>query len=255
MRSTKAVVLSLALIASPLCAKTAIQPAPSIAAAVAAPGRTADNVKLDESRKPTEVLQFLGLKPGMNVLDLLGANAYWAEIMAPVVGPKGHVTVWEPTQFYKDKAKASFAEFTAKQPNVSIVSSPFEAPDLPKNYADFVMLNLNYHDTYWQNEKLGLPRMDPNLFLKAVYAAMKPGATIGVIDHVANPNSDTRATVEAMHRIDPEVLKADFKRAGFVLAGSSDILRNPADDHSLLVFDPRIRGKTDRVMFKFKKPR
>jgi predicted methyltransferase len=225
-----------------------------VAAALASPGRTADNIKLDQSRKPAEVLQFLGLRPGMKVLDLFGANAYWAEIMAPAVGPKGHVTVWEPAQFYQDKAKASFAQFMARQSNVSIVSSPFEAPDLPKNYADFVMLNLNYHDTYWQNAKYGIPRMEPSAFLKAVYAAMKPGATIGVIDHVANPNKDTRATVEAMHRIDPEVIKADFKRAGFVLAGSSDILRNPADDHSLLVFDPKIRGKTDRVIFKFKKP-
>ena len=97
--------------------------------------------------------------------------------------------------------------------------------------------------------------MDPSAFLKAVYAAMKPGAVIGVIDHVASPNSDTRATVEKFHRIDPEVIKADFKRAGFVLVGSSNMLRNPADDHSLLVFDPKIRGKTDRVIFKFKKPR
>ncbi len=84
---------------------------------------------------------------------------------------------------------------------------------------------------------------------------MKPGGTVGVVDHVANPNSDTRATVEKLHRIDPEVIKADFRRAGFVLAGSSDMLRNPADDHSLLVFDPKIRGKTDRAVFKFKKPR
>jgi predicted methyltransferase len=175
--------------------------------------------------------------------------------MAPAVGPKGHVTVWEPTQFYKDKAKASFAEFMTRQPNVSIVASPFEAPDLPKNYADFVMLNLNYHDTYWQSEKYGIPKMDPAAFLKAVYASMKPGGVIGVIDHVASPNSDTRATVEKFHRIDPNVIKADFKRAGFVLVGSSDLLRNPADDHSLLVFDPNIRGKTDRVILKFKKPR
>ena len=248
---------SLAAFSLILAAPAAVSSAPRspVAAAVASPGRTADNIKLDESRKPAEVLQFLGLRPGMKVLDLLGANAYWAEIMAPAVGPKGHVTVWEPTQFYGDKAKASFAQFMAKQPNVSIVSSPFEAPTLPTKYADFVMLNLNYHDTYWQNEKLGLPRMDPSQFLKAVYAAMKPGATIGVIDHVANPNKDTRATVEAMHRIDPAVIKADFKRAGFVFAGSSNILRNPADDHSLEVFDPKIRGKTDRVIFKFKKPR
>ena len=91
--------------------------------------------------------------------------------------------------------------------------------------------------------------MDPDAWLKTLYAAMKPGATVGVIDHVASPNSDVRATVEKYHRIDPEVVKADFKRAGFVLEGTSDILRNPADDHSLLVFDPKIRGKTDRTIF------
>jgi predicted methyltransferase len=97
--------------------------------------------------------------------------------------------------------------------------------------------------------------MDPDAWLKTLYAAMKPGATVGVVDHVASPNNDPRATVDKLHRIDPELLKADFKRAGFVLAGSSDMLRNPADDHSLLVFDEKIRGKTDRVVFKFKKPR
>jgi predicted methyltransferase len=97
--------------------------------------------------------------------------------------------------------------------------------------------------------------MDPDQWLKTIYAAMKPGAIVGIIDHVANPNSDPRATVDKLHRIDPNLIKADFKRAGFQLVGSSDILRNPADDHSLLVFDPKIRGKTDRVVLKFRKPR
>ena len=77
-----------------------------------------------------------------------------------------------------------------------------------------------------------------------------------MIDHVANPNSDTRATVEKFHRIDPEVVKADFKRAGFVFVGSSDLLRNPADNHQLSrSIDPKIAGKTDRFIFLFKKPR
>jgi predicted methyltransferase len=165
------------------------------------------------------------------------------------------VTVWMPTQFFADKRKQSFAAFMATHPNVSITSSPFEAADLPKSYADFVIINDNYHDSYWQNEKLKLPQMDPNAFLKAVYASMKPGATIGVIDHVANPNSDTRATVEKYHRIDPNVVKADFKRAGFVFVGSSDILRNPADAHDVEVHDPKIAGHTDRFVFLFKKPR
>jgi predicted methyltransferase len=254
MHLPKRIALALAFAAVPLAATSAAPPA-TIAAALAMPGRSADNVKLDESRKPAEVLAFLGLKPGMNALDLFGGNAYWAEIMAPVVGAKGHVSVWEPTQFYSPDTKSAFEAFEAKNANVSIASSPFESPALPVNYADLVMLNLNYHDTYWQSEKYGIPKMDPGAFLKAVYEAMKPGAVIGVIDHVASPSDDTRATVEKFHRIDPEVVKADFKRAGFEFIGSSDILRNPADDHSLMVFDPKVRGKTDRFIFKFKKPR
>jgi predicted methyltransferase len=256
MRHFNAIALSLLLTTTPLLAKAPVQAQVSLAAAVSAPDRSPDNVKLDEGRKPAQVLQFLGLKPGMHVLDLFGGNAYWAEIVAPVVGPTGHDTVWEPTQFYSDKTKASFGAFMSKHPNVSIVSSPFEDPAaaLPKNYADFVILNDNYHDTYWQNAKYKIPQMDPNAFLKAVYNSMKPGAVIGVIDHVASPNSDTRATVEKYHRIDPNVVKADFKRAGFVFVKSSDVLRNPADDHSLIVFDPKVRGHTDRFVFEFKKP-
>src|SRR5947209_10831662 len=256
MRLLNSVAIALALTAAPIAIHAAAPPRTvTLAAAVASPDRSPDNVKLDESRKPAQVLQFLGLRPGMNVLDLFGGNAYWAEIMAPVIGPKGHDTVWEPAQFYSDKTKASFSAFSAKHPNVSILVSPFEAPELPRKFAEFVILNDNYHDTYWQSEKYKIPRMDPNAFLKAVYAAMKPGAVIAVIDHVANPNSDTRATVEKFHRIDPNVVKADFKRAGFVLVGSSDLLRNPSDPHDVLVFDPKVRGKTDRFIFKFKKPR
>ncbi|MFL6751874.1 MAG: class I SAM-dependent methyltransferase [Sphingomicrobium sp.] len=255
MRASISLALVLALAATPLPAKPAANAPVSIASAVASAGRSADNVKLDESRKPAEVLSFLGLKRGMTAIDLFGGNRYWAEIMAPAVGPKGRVIVWEPTQFYDADTQKAFAGFKAKTPNVTIISTPFEAITLPRNTADFVMLNLNYHDTYWQNEKYKIPRMDPSAFLKTVYSAMKPGAVIGVIDHVANPNSDTRATVDKLHRIDPEVVKRDFKRAGFQLVGTSNLLRNPADDHSLLVFDPKIRGKTDRFIFKFKKPR
>jgi len=255
MRALNSIALALALVAAPLAAKPKPAAVPTLAEAVASPSRSPDNVKMDEGRKPAQVLQFLGLKPGMNVIDLFGANHYWAEIIAPAVGPKGKVLVWQPAQFYSDKTKASFGEFAAKNPNVSIVVSPFEAVSLPKNFADFVILNDNYHDTYWQNDKLKIPRMDPKLFLKAVYAAMKPGAVIGVIDHVAKPNTDTRATVEKLHRIDPNVVKVDFRRAGFILVGGSNLLRNPADDHSTEVHDPKIKGKTDRFIFKFKKPR
>ena len=129
MRFTRLAAVSFAISVAPI-GVIAATPAPtSIAAAVASTVPVADNVKLDAGRKPAQVLQFLGLKPGMNVLDLFGANAYWAEITAPVVGPKGHVTVWKPTQFYGEKRKQAFADVHRRSTRTCrSSSSPFEAP-------------------------------------------------------------------------------------------------------------------------------
>jgi predicted methyltransferase len=241
--------MALALGAAPAHAAPA-----SLAAAVAdSDARSPDNIKLDESRKPAEVLKFLGLKPGMRVSDPFGGNLYWAEITAPFVGPKGRVIIWQPTQFYRQKGYDNYTALKAKQPNVWMRVSPFEAPDLGAGY-DFMLINLDYHDVYWESPKNNIVRMDPDQWLKAVYAAMKPGAVVGIIDHVGG-SGEARATGEKKHRIDPAVVKADFKRAGFVLEAESDMLRNQADDHSLNVFDPKIRGHTDRFVFKFRKPR
>jgi len=234
---------------------SATDPRPAdVAAAVTAPGRSAENVKLDVSRKPVELLSWLGLRRGMRVADMFGVNHYWAEIFSAAVGPKGQVVVWEPTQFYRDKAAADFTAFQATRPNVSIVVSPFATPTLAPRSFDFMLSNLDYHDVYWQSPKYGIAAMDPHTWLRTIFAAMKPGATVGVVDHVG-PAGDTRAIVEKLHRIDPAVVRADFERAGFVLDGESQLLRNPADDHSLLVFDPAIRGRTDRFVYRFKRPR
>ena len=216
--------------------------------------RSEENVKLDALRKPAELLRFLGLQKGSRVADMFGGNLYWAEIFGPAIGPKGRVTIWQPQQFYGQKTYDRLTAFTAKQPNVFMRVSPFEAPNLPANTYDFMLINLDYHDVYWENADRKIPRQDPDAWLATIYAAMKPGATVGVVDHIANPG-DTRATVEKLHRIDPATVKADFKRAGFVLVAESKMLRNPADDRSLNVFDEKIRGKTDRFVFKFRKPR
>ena len=227
----------------------------NVAAAVAAKtARTPANVERDAGRKPAQVLAFLGLQKGMKVLDPFGGNLYWAEIIAPAVGPKGSVTIWQPAQFSSDKSRAAFAAFEAAHSNVSLTSSPFEAPNFATNAYDFALINLDYHDVYWTSAENKIPRMEPRAWLKTLHAAMKPGAVVGIIDHAAKAGSDPRASVEAMHRIDPAVVRADFKRAGFVLVGESKLLRNPADGRTLSVFDPKIRGKTDRFLFKFKKP-
>ena len=253
MRDLK-LLLAASLLTAPLSVRAATAAPADVAAAVTLPSRSADNVKLDESRKPAELLNFFGLEQGMSVIDLFGGNRYWAELIAPAVGPSGKVYVWEPTQFFDDKAKAAFAAFEAQSPNASIMATPFEAPQLPVNYADFMLINLSYHDVYWENAKYGVKHMEPDPLLNAIYASMKPGGVVGVVDHTAVAGGNTREVVDKLHRIDPEVVKADFKRAGFVLEAESDMYRNVGDDHSLLVFDPKIRGKTDRFVFRFRKP-
>ena len=224
-------------------------------AVAAATQRSADNVAMDASRKPAELLKFFGLRRGAKVADMVGMNGYWAEIMAPAVGQRGHVTVWAPAQFMNEERKASFAAGVGRLRNVSLVVSPFEAPELPARTFDFMLINLDYHDVYWENAERGIPRMQPDAWLARVYAAMKPGGIVGVVDHAAAAETNPRETVEELHRIDPAVVRADFERAGFVLEGTSDLLANPADDHSKNVFDKDVRGKTDRFIMKFRKPR
>ena len=63
------------------------------------------------------------------------------------------------------------------------------------------------------------------------------------------------ATADALHRIDEAFVKKEVESVGFRLVGESNVLRNPADDHSLNVFKPEIRGHTDQFLLVFKKPK
>jgi predicted methyltransferase len=246
-----AAAVALALGAAPASAEPA-----NVAAAVAdVAARSEANIKLDEGRKPAELLAFLGLESGSQVIDMFGANKYWAEIIAPAIGPEGQLIVWQPTQFMNEKRKAEFDAFAARQPNVALITTPFEAPMIGRDAYDFMLMNLDYHDVYWQSAERKIPPMNPDAWVRILYAAMKPGAVVGIIDHAASPGGDTRAVVEKLHRIDPAVVRADFERAGFILEAESQLLRDAADDRTSLVFDEKIRGRTDRFIFKFRKPR
>jgi predicted methyltransferase len=250
MRALKILLLSAALAGS-----AAAQAAPAdVAAALTHKDRPAEAVKLDESRKPAEVLRFLGLERGHRALDLLTGNGYYAEVMGKAVGRRGSVVAWEPANFYDDAAKKNWDALKARAPNASLLVSTAKDLSLAPASFDFVLMHLIYHDTYWESEKFKFPRMDPAAFLASVHAATKPGGIVGVVDHVAAPGGDVRAVADKLHRIDPAVIRADFERAGFVFDGEASMLRNPSDDHSKLVFDPAVRGKTDRIVYRFRKP-
>lgn len=222
-------------------------------AAVAEAGRAPKDVALDASRKPAEVLDFLGLKRDMAALDVMAGGGYYTQIMSRAVGPNGSVTVFEPKQFYEEPAnKSNWDALVGSHRNVRLMAVPLDGLSFPANSYDFVMMHLTYHDFYWESAKYQFPRMDPDAVLRNLYAATKPGGIVAVIDHAA-ALGDTRQTVENLHRIDPAVVKADFERAGFMLEAESKLLAVPEDDHTKSVFDPAVRGKTDRFVMKFRK--
>jgi predicted methyltransferase len=249
----KLTMLALMAVATPLAIA---QAAPAdVAAAVAAKDRVAEHIALDEVRKPVEVLRFMGLEKGDRVLDYFTGSGYYAEIMARAVGPKGMVVGWNTPSFMSsERVKAATAKIRQASPNVSFYATPTTALSFPPESYDFVMMHLVYHDAYWESARFNLPRIDPNSVVQAVWNATKPGGIVAVVDHVGTNRSDPRAEVEAVHRIHPEIIREDFQRAGFILEAESDMLRNPADDPKVSVFDPKIRGRTDRIVYRFRKP-
>jgi predicted methyltransferase len=114
---------------------------------------------------------------------------------------------------------------------------------------DLIFTAQNYHDLHLTQLKLDVPALD-----KGWFAMLKPGGTLFILDHVAPAGAPVTETADKLHRIDPAAARSEVEAAGFVFDGESDVLRNPADPHTLIVFDPSIRGHTDQFIFRFKKP-
>ena len=236
-------------------ASTAPVPRVDYQAALAAPGRLVGDIEQDAQRKPAEVLEFFGVQPGMAVLDLWSGGGYYTELLAAVVGPTGRVVAHNNTPYLTgagDELAQRFAD-PQRLANVERLTAENNALELAPGRFDFVLMSAVYHDVYFVNEARGWAEIDGPKLLAELFAGMKPGATLGLIDHAAAPGSPAE-TGGTLHRIDPELVKRDFAAAGFVLEAESDLLRNPADDFGKGVFDPAVRGRTDRFVLRFRRP-
>ena len=227
----------------------------AVLAALASPERPAADRERDVSRQSAAVLHFFGVTPGMTVLDLYSGGGYYSEILSRLVGPKGRVVAHNNTpylQFAKDELATRYA--AGRLPNVEQLIAENNALSLPAATFDVVLMTDVYHDVYLDDEKNGWSRIEAPKMLATIYSSMRPGAVLGVVDHVAAPGISLEQAA-ALHRIDPELLKRDLQAAGFAFDGESDVLRNPADDGSRPVFDPAVRGRTNQVVYRFRRPR
>ncbi|MGZ3404736.1 MAG: class I SAM-dependent methyltransferase [Phenylobacterium sp.] len=205
----------------------------------------------DPTMKAPEVIAFIGLKPGQKVADVIAGR--FVRALSQAVGPKGVVYAYEPDEIVRThpEAAASLTKIVADPAyaNVKQVTAPINAANLPKGL-DAVFIRQNYHDLY---DKFMGPADVPG-FNKQVFAALKPGGVYVILDHADAAGTGIAGT-ETRHRIDEARVKEDVLAAGFKLDGESQVLANPADDHSKMVFAPAIRGKTDQFLLRFKKPK
>ena len=243
--SVAGLVVSVAALAAIAAPKEPQVPA-YVAKAVADPAR-AEDAKIDERRKGGALVAFSEVKPGDKVLELVPGSGYFTRIFSRVVGEKGHVyaAIPAPMEKYSEETRALPKELS----NVSLLQQPADALSSPEP-VDVVFTVQNYHD--YPDKFMG--PTDPAVLNKAVFAALKPGGTYIVSDHVAEAGSGLRDT-DTLHRIDPAIVKQQVEAAGFEYVGELDVLRNPKDDHTLTVFDKSIRGHTDQFVYKFRKPK
>jgi len=213
--------------------------------AIESPERSAEMRARDFNRKPAEVLMLAGLKEGDHVIEIAGFGQYFTTLLCAAVGPKGKIDVYDLPYTERFAGEASRA-FDAKHDNEVYHQESYNDAKLPQN-VDAVYMILYYHDLKPQG-------VDTAAFNRKILAALKPGGTFLVIDHKAEDGSGWRDAA-TIHRMGVETIKQEVLAAGFELARASDLLANPRDDRSKMVFAPGTRGTTDQALFVFRKPR
>jgi len=215
---------------------------------LADPSRPQEHRDLDETRAPAQVLEFLDIGPGDHVADLLAGGGYYTRILVPLVGDDGRVYAGN-NPFYQGFYAEAF-DTLLEEPafsDVVRIDGPVDELALPDDGSlDAVIVSQAYHDLVLGDE-------DRDEMNRRVFEALESGGVYGIIDHAAESGSGTSAT-ESLHRIDKQFVIDEVTDAGFELADEADFLANPDDDYDVGIFDPAVRGRTDRFVLRFEKP-
>ena len=203
----------------------------------------------DAGRKPAGVIEFLRIGPGETVMDVIAAGGYYTEVLSIAVGNEGKVYAQNPAAVLKFRDGANDKAMTARLaggrlPNVERLDVELADLTIANGSLDAAFTGLNFHDVYnGRGEDAALS------FLLGIYAKLKPGGVLGIIDHHGDAAQDNAK----LHRIEKQLVLAVIAKTPFKLDAESDLLKNPDDDHTQNVFTPGLRGHTDRFVLRLTK--
>jgi len=207
-----------------------------------------------DQAKQSELIRFARINEGSAVIDVYPGDGDWTRLFSDVVGPEGRVYSFVPTEISELKNdQVGRMRALAKEPgreNVEVISADLVARQEAAQQVDIVWLHLFYHDLHTKLiQSRGATAAD---FNRAVFERLKPGGYYVIVDHAAAADTGTSDT-QSLHRIDPASVREEVEAAGFVLEAESTTLGNKDDSHSIKVFDPAIKGRTDRFAYRFVK--
>lgn len=247
-----------------------------VEAAMAGEHRSTENKARDEFRKPLETLDFLGLDSGMTVVEIWPGGGWYSEILAPVLKDDGR---FYAAQFdingpfgYQRRGLGAFLTKVGAAPDIyrDVVITEFEMPyklDIaPRGSVDMILTFRNVHNLVMEYNGGG---RHADLAIQVMFDTLKPGGVLGVVDHEWD-DVENEDPLAANGYISRARTIAFAEKAGFELAGESEILHNPRDskDYPAGVWtlppsyakgdEDRARytaiGESDRFLLKFVKP-
>ena len=205
-----------------------------------------------DSSKLVELSQFARVHAGSTVMDVWPGSGDWTRLFSDIAGPEGRVYSFVPTELahFKSDPVGQMRALAKEQgrENVEVISADLVALQESSQSLDVVWLHLFYHDLH--TALLQTRGATPAGFNRAVYERLKPGGLYVIVDHVAATGTGA-GRAESLHRIDPAAVRVEVETAGFVLDAESTALANKDDPHSTKVFDPSIKGVTDRFAYRF----
>ncbi len=216
-------------------------------AIVAAPDRSDADRNTDKRRDPLKLLNFIGVKEGMKVLDMEAGAGYTTELLARAVGPNGIVYAQDSAEVMERQIKDKF-DLRAQKPamkGVIHVIRNYDDPIPPDvRNLDLITFFFAYHDmTYMQVDRAEMNRK--------VFAALKPGGYLLIADHSAKTGDGT-SVGKAFHRIEEAVLRKEVEAAGFKLVAEANFLRHTEDMRDVIVF--HAPTPIDEFVLKYQKP-
>ena len=253
----------------------AVQEAPAaqdaFARALAGDWRSEKNRARDAYRHPRETLDFFGVAPEQTLIEIWPGGGWYAEVLAPALNAHGHYIAIVPKPLPdsparvprdNDKLRAMFAARPDLYGNAEVREAIDSAPELgPPESADVVLTFRNAHNWVMAGNEQAM--------FRAFFAVLKPGGTLGVVDHRAAPEAPP-AEMKTSGYLPQAYVIALAEGAGFELVATSEINANPRDTkdykEGVWTLPPTLNqgdkdrdkylaiGESDRMTLKFRKP-